>query len=180
MKITKITPVGKRPVYDISVGTTQHYILKNGVVTHNTGIYLSADNIWIIGRQTDKDGKEIQGYNFVITIEKSRHVKEKSKIPIGISYKSGIDKYSGLLDLALEAGLIVQSGAWYQMVDLETGEVNPKKIRSAAIDGPEVWEPILANQKFKDFVKAKYKIGEAKMMQNEVEDFFEDLETDEE
>ena len=34
-----------------------------------TGIYYSADNIWIIGRQQVKAGTEVSGYNFVIKVE---------------------------------------------------------------------------------------------------------------
>ena len=54
MKITKIEKVGKHKVYDITVADNHQYILENGVVTHNTGIYYSASNIFIIGRQQDK------------------------------------------------------------------------------------------------------------------------------
>ena len=40
------------------------------IVSGGTGAYYSADAIWIIGRQQEKDGAEIAGYNFVINIEK--------------------------------------------------------------------------------------------------------------
>ena len=56
------------------------------VVSGGTGIYYSADNIWILGRQQDKQGTEIKGYHFVINVEKSRYVREKSKIPISVSW----------------------------------------------------------------------------------------------
>ena len=46
------------------------------VVSGGTGIYYSADNIWIVGRQQDKQGTEIKGYHFVINVEKSRYVKK--------------------------------------------------------------------------------------------------------
>ena len=51
------------------------------IVGGGTGSYYSADNIFILGRQQEKDGTEITGYNFIINVEKSRYVKEKSKIP---------------------------------------------------------------------------------------------------
>lgn len=72
------------------------------IVGGGTGIYYSADTIWILGRQQDKDGTEIAGYHFIINVEKSRYVKEKSKIPITVSYEGGINRWSGLLDLALD------------------------------------------------------------------------------
>ena len=40
------------------------------VVSGGTGIYYSADNIWIIGRRQDKKGTEVVGYDFIINIEK--------------------------------------------------------------------------------------------------------------
>ena len=84
------------------------------IVGGGTGIYYSADNIWIIGRQQEKQGTEVVGYNFVINIEKSRYVKEKSKIPIGVSWEGGVQKYSGLLDVALAGGYVAKpSNGWY-------------------------------------------------------------------
>ena len=98
------------------------------VVSGGTGIYYSADTIWIIGRQQDKVGTEIQGYHFVINIEKSRHVKEKSKIPISVSWEGGVQKWSGLLDIALQGEYVAKpSNGWYCRVDQKTGEELPAK-----------------------------------------------------
>ncbi len=52
------------------------------IVSGGTGIYYSADNIFIIGRQQEKDADGLTGYNFIINVEKSRFVREKSKIPV--------------------------------------------------------------------------------------------------
>ncbi|AGS81159.1 recombination protein [Caulobacter phage Cr30] len=151
------------------------------IVSGGSGIYLSSDSIFIITRQQNKDGTEVAGYNFVINVEKSRHVKEKSKIPVTVSWGEGINRYSGMFDLALEAGLIIQSGAWYTTVDLETGELGAQKYRKAALESPEFMKKLLASQKFKDFVREKYKIAESELVKDEVEDYIEGLEeTDEE
>ena len=75
-------------------------LFPKAIVSGGTGIYYSADAIWIIGRRQEKVGTEITGYHFVINIEKSRHVKEKSKIPISVSWDGGIVKWSGLMDVA--------------------------------------------------------------------------------
>ena len=77
-------------------------LFPKAVVSGGTGIYYSSDNIWIIGRQQEKKGTEITGYNFVINVEKSRFVREKSKIPISVTWEGGIETYSGLLDVAIE------------------------------------------------------------------------------
>ena len=68
------------------------------IVSGGTGIYYSADNIFIIGRQQEKEGTEVVGYNFIVNVEKSRFVREKSKIPVEVTFEGGISKWSGLLD----------------------------------------------------------------------------------
>jgi hypothetical protein len=62
------------------------------VVSGGTGQYYAADNIFILGRQQNKDGTEVSGYNFVINVEKSRYVREKMKIPITVSFEKGVNR----------------------------------------------------------------------------------------
>tara|TARA_B100002019_G_C21213972_1_gene570939 strand:- start:16 stop:1008 length:993 start_codon:yes stop_codon:yes gene_type:complete len=128
------------------------------VVSGGTGIYYSADNIWILGRQQDKQGTEIKGYHFVINVEKSRYVKEKSKIPISVSWEGGVEKWSGLLDVALQTGHVTKpSNGWYQRVDQETGELVEPKVREKDTLKEEFWTPIF-EQNFDDVLREKYKI----------------------
>jgi RecA/RadA recombinase len=139
------------------------------VVSGGTGIYYSADNIWIIGRQQDKDDKELLGYHFVINIEKSRYLKEKSKIPITVSFDSGINRWSGMLDLALEGQFIVKpKQGWYARVDQETGEIMGKNYRAADIvDNSDFWKAILEETRFAEWIKEKYSLGQGEMIRDE-------------
>jgi hypothetical protein len=139
------------------------------VVSGGTGIYYSADNIWIIGRQQDKDDKELLGYHFVINIEKSRYVKEKSKIPITVGFDSGINKWSGLLDLALEGKYIVKpKQGWYARVDQETGEISGKNYRAADIvDNGDFWKTILSETNFAEWIKNKYALSSGEIMKKD-------------
>lgn len=137
------------------------------IVGGGTGSYYSADNIYILGRQQEKDGSELTGYNFIINVEKSRYVKEKSKIPIAVSFEGGIQKYSGLLDVALEGGFVVKpSNGWYSKVNLETGEISPSKVRFDSTQTEDFWKDILNDQKFKEYVKKRYEIAYSNIMQN--------------
>jgi RecA/RadA recombinase len=142
------------------------------VVSGGTGIYYSADNIWIIGRQQDKDDKELLGYHFVINIEKSRYVKEKSKIPITVGFDSGINKWSGLLDLALEGKYIVKpKQGWYARVDQETGEISGKNYRAADIvDNGDFWKTILNETNFNEWIKNKYALSSGEIMKRDDDD----------
>ena len=128
------------------------------VVGGGTGIYYSADNIWILGRQQDKKGTEIQGYHFVINVEKSRYVKEKSKIPITVSWEGGVQNYSGLLEAALAGGYVIKpSNGWYSYVEGILD--NDRKVRYEQTLEKEFWDPIFNNTDFKQFLKKQYSIG---------------------
>lgn len=141
------------------------------IVGGGTGSYYSADNIFILGRQQEKEGTEIVGYNFIINVEKSRYVKEKSKIPVSVSFNGGISKWSGLLDIALESGHVIKpSNGWYSKVDVETGEVEEKKYREKDTDTKEFWIPILKQKSFNEFVENKYCVAHGDIIQEEVED----------
>jgi RecA/RadA recombinase len=151
------------------------------IVGGGTGSYYSADNIFILGRQQEKDGTDVVGYNFIINVEKSRYVKEKSKIPVAVSFDGGISKWSGLLDLALESGHVVKpSNGWYSKVDAD-GVVEDKKYRIKDTDTKEFWLSILTSKSFYDFVKNKYSVGNVSMVQSEdLDKALEELEFEDE
>lgn len=148
------------------------------VVGGGTGSYYSADNIYIIGRQQEKDGKDLTGYNFIINVEKSRHVKEKSKIPVNVSFDGGISKWSGLLDVAIEGGFVVKpSNGWYSKVNLETGEVEEKKYRAKETDTKDFWMPLLTSTKFAEYIQSKYQVAHSSIItDDEIEDFVKEKE----
>jgi len=132
------------------------------IVGGGTGSYYSADNIFILGRQQEKEGTEVVGYNFIINVEKSRYVKEKSKIPVTVSFDGGISRWSGLLDLALESGHVVKpSNGWYA----KAGE--DKKYRVKETETKDFWMPILMDKSFYDFVKGKYAMGIGDMIKSD-------------
>ena len=147
------------------------------IVGGGTGSYYSADNIFILGRQQEKDGSEITGYNFIINVEKSRYVKEKSKIPVNVSFDGGINKWSGLLDLALESKHVIKpSNGWYSKVDSD-GVLEDKKYREKETNTAEFWLPILKQKSFRDFVENKYRVAASEIMQDtDIENAF-DVET---
>lgn len=131
-------------------------------VSGGTGVEYSANNVFIIGRSQDKDqtSKEILGYDFTINIEKSRFIKEKSKLSFSVSHDSGIDYYSGILELALESGDVIKpNNGWYQLIDKETGEMIGQKVRESATATDEFLGVVLKRKSFIDFVAKKYKLG---------------------
>jgi len=139
------------------------------IVSGGTGIYYSADNIFIIGRQQEKDGTEVVGYNFIVNVEKSRFVREKSKIPVEVTFEGGISTWSGLLDVAIEGKFIVKpSNGWYSKVDMKTGEVEDKKYRVKDTYTKEFWMPVLQSKAFRDYIEGRYKVASIGMVGTEM------------
>ena len=130
------------------------------IVGGGTGSYYSADNIYILGRQQEKEGTEVIGYNFIINVEKSRYVREKSKIPLTVTFDGGVNKYSGLLDIALETGHVTKPNVgWYSRVNVEDGEIEDKRWRLKDTECEEFWSGILSSKSFQDAVEIKYKFA---------------------
>lgn len=138
------------------------------VVGGGTGSYYAADNIFIIGRQQEKNSnKDLVGWNFIINVEKSRYVIEKSKIPITVRFDGGISKWSGLMDMALESGHVTNpSQGWY----CRASDPESKKYRLKDTDTKEFWLPILSDATFNDWIKTNYQISSGKMLTDEVID----------
>ncbi len=166
---------------DIPMVVVNHTYMEIGmfpkaIVGGGTGSYYSADNIFIIGRQQEKEGTEVIGYNFIINVEKSRYVREKSKIPVTVRHDGGISRWSGLLDIALDSGHVVKpSNGWYSKVDAD-GVIEDKKYRIKETDTSDFWLPILKQKTFQDFVQNTYQIASGNIMQDDVTQAF-DVET---
>ena len=129
------------------------------IVSGGTGIYYSASNIFIIGRQQEKGTDGITGYNFIINVEKSRFVREKSKIPVEVSFEGGISTWSGLLDVALESGHVIKpSNGWYQKKNEDP------KYRINDTYTKEFWMPILKDTTFQEWIKTRYAISTSSLV----------------
>ena len=143
------------------------------IVSGGTGAYYSADAIWIIGRRQEKEGTEMKGYHFVVNIEKSRHVREKSQIPITVTFDGGIMKWSGLLEVAEKAGYVHKPKVgWYEAVNPATGEVISEKLMRAkeVNDNGDFWNMMFETTDFKDYVRKTFTIGASGSIMREDDD----------
>jgi RecA/RadA recombinase len=139
------------------------------IVSGGTGLMLSSDTVWIIGKRQDKEGKELVGNDFVINIEKSRFIREKSQFTVNVSFEEGIKKYSGLWDLALEVGVIeARAKGWYNL----KGGTGKNFQRGEVEDNELFWEGIFDTTDFKQLVEEKYKLGSVSLIgtENDVEE----------
>ena len=158
-----VTPV--LTIKDVPLLAINHTYMEIGmfpkaVVSGGTGIVYSADNVWIIGRQQEKVGTEVQGYHFVINVEKSRFVKEKSKIPITVTWEGGIEKWSGLTDVALQMGYVIKpKNGWYQAKNPETGEDLSGNVRMKDTLKEDFWKVLFEKTDFLGAIEKRFKIA---------------------
>lgn len=158
------------------------------IVSGGKGIMYGSNAIWMMGRRQEKEGTDIAGYTFTINIEKSRFVREKSKVPIMVTYEGGLSKYSGLIDIAKEGGYVVsEKQGWYVGRDMtlaktlgkdEKSEANlhEKNYRLKETNCAAFWDPIFETD-FDEYIEKRYALGNIKLMDDEIpEDEDEDLE----
>lgn len=151
---------------------TMELYAKN-VMSGGTGGMYSANQVFIITKAQEKDGKDLKGWNFTINIEKSRFVRDKSKFPFLVTWEHGLHKWSGLLEIGEELGYIVKPKVgWYQSVDVETGEVLTDKMMRAKeiLDSDEVWEKLLNDTNFPAAILKRYSVTSHGLLEGDKDD----------
>jgi hypothetical protein len=115
------------PVYDIEVENDHHYIIEDGVISHNSGFVFASsiivsmtkkklkaeDAAQLIEAGAKKKTKEIVGVTSAIKCVKTRFSKPFEEVMINIPYSTGMDPYSGLFEMFKNNGTIQQEGAYY-------------------------------------------------------------------
>ena len=117
VKLTSKKEIAPEKVYDIGVVDVNHYILSDGVVSHNsyfpqtvyTGGKIYVYLMTLLFEQTaskiyNKD-KEVIGNKITFKTFKSRLTRANIKSELLVHYSKGIYKYSGLLDDCIESGI---------------------------------------------------------------------------
>jgi RecA/RadA recombinase len=105
-------------VYE-SMGLFSKTILGGG-----SAVRLVANNSLVFNKSQEKDGTDLAGFNVHLTINKSRYIRERSRLSMLLKFDGGFDQFSGMVDLAVESVLIVKpSNGYYQIFEPETGEL---------------------------------------------------------
>lgn len=159
-----ITP--KIVLRDIPFVYIQHTYQEQGlypktIVSGGQGGVLASHSLFVIGKRQIKDGKEHLGSEFIINAEKSRYIKERSILPVSITWESGIDKYGGMLEIALNAGVVSKPKlGWYSRVIVK----DDKNWRAKDTMCEEFWEPILNNETQVKLIEDLYSLSSNKLM----------------
>jgi len=103
-----------------------------------SGLKYAADQILFLTKSKDRDGDTKPGAvvhgNFIkVTAKKSRLTKENSFVKVKLSYATGLDRYYGLLDIALKGGVVMKEG---KKNKFPNGEM---AFENAIYNNPEKW-----------------------------------------
>ena len=82
-----------------------------------SGLKYAASTIIYLGKRKEKLGTEIIGNIIHCKIYKSRITKENAKVDVKLTYKHGLDKHYGLLELGEEAGIFKKVSTRFEMPD---------------------------------------------------------------
>jgi recombination protein RecA len=126
----------------VMVVTSQVY--KNQDVTNGEGLWIVADAVKFSASQIvlltklklkDKVSGDFMGIRMKCEGNKTRFTKPFQTVTIEVPYESGMDPYSGLMEVAQELGVIKKTGSRY-VLDGHESSMYEKDIT------PEMWEAI--------------------------------------
>lgn len=137
-------------------------IFSKQVVGGGTGTVYNSDNIFLVGRQKEEEGDEHSGYNFTLTVEKSRFVKERSKFDVTVTFDKGVNRWSGLLEEAVDLKFVEKlktKPITYRIPNYE--ETFTEKATNTEV----FWERIITKPEFKEAIRKKYQLASNELLE---------------
>ena len=87
------------------------------VMGGGSGLKYAASSIVFLSKKKEKEGKDVIGNIIHCRNEKSRLTVEHKMVDVLLHYESGLDRYYGLLDLALKYGIFKKNGTRVELPD---------------------------------------------------------------
>ena len=82
-----------------------------------SGLKYAASSIIYLSKKKDKDGTQVVGNIVTCKNQKSRITKENTSVDVRINFEKGLDKYYGLLELAIKYGIFKQVSTRIELPD---------------------------------------------------------------
>ena len=118
-----------------------------------SGLKYAASSIIYLSKRKEKLGTEVIGNIIHCKIYKSRITKENAKVDVKLTYKHGLDKHYGLLELGEEAGIFKKVSTRFEMPD--GSKVFGKQIN----DNPDKYFTKEVLKKIDEFANKKFTYG---------------------
>ena len=119
-----------------------------------SGLKYAASSIVYLGKRKEKDGTEVVGNIIHCKNYKSRITKENAQVDVRLSYKHGLDKFYGMLELAEEAGVIKKVSTRIELPD------GNKQYAKTINNDPEKYFTKEMLDEVNLYVKKKFSYGE--------------------
>jgi len=118
-----------------------------------SGLKYAASNIVYLSKRKVKDGTEVVGNIIHCKNYKSRLTKENAIIDVLLTYTKGLDKYYGLLDIAVDEGIFKKVSTRIETPD------GKKVFGKTIIDNPEEYFTKEILEKIDEATKRKFLYG---------------------
>ena len=118
-----------------------------------SGLKYAASTIVYLSKKKEKEGTEVVGNIVHCKTYKSRLTKENQMVDVRLSYTKGLDRYYGLLELAVEAGVF---NAVSTRIELPDGT---KTFGKTINNDPEKYFTPEVMEKLDTFAKEKFTYG---------------------
>ena len=117
-----------------------------------SGLKYSASTIAFLSKKKEKDGQDVVGNLIRVLMQKSRLSKENKKVSCLLTYDKGLDRYYGLVDLAVDGNIWSKIG---NRIEVEGTKLYEKAIYRE----PEKYFTSAVMDKIEEYVKKEYTYG---------------------
>lgn len=129
-----------------------------------TGLKYAASTIVMLGKKKDREGTDIVGNIIKATMYKSRLTKEQSKVDVRLSFTKGLDRYYGLVDLAVKYDIFKKVSTRIELPD------GTKTFEKSIYKDPEKYFTEEVLQRINDAARSEYCYGSDELVEPEVEE----------
>ena len=118
-----------------------------------SGLKYAASSIIFLSKRKDKDGKDVVGNIVHCKNHKSRLTIENKMVDVRLSYDKGLDKYYGLLELAIKYNIFKQVSTRIELPD------GTKQYAKTINNDPEKYFTEDVMKQLEDAVKKEFMYG---------------------
>jgi RecA/RadA recombinase len=119
-----------------------------------SGLKYAASSIIFLSKKKDKDGTEVVGNIVHCKNHKSRLTIENKMVDVRLSYEKGLDKYYGLIDLAVKYGIFKQVSTRIELPDGKT------QFGKTIMNDPETYFTEEVMKQLDEAANKEYKYGQ--------------------
>jgi hypothetical protein len=157
MKIVKVLKIEKQSqpsrVFDITVQDDHHYVLENGLVSHNSGSRYAASTVLFLSKRKEKVDNEVVGNVIHCKLDKGRFTRENAMVDVLLRYDVGLNKYYGLLPIAEKYGIFRKESTRYVLPD------GSKAFEKTINENPEKYYTAEVMEKLEEAVGREFRYG---------------------